>query len=126
MKRFAICTVLFPLLLALGALCMSELTHVKEDVLSSVDELYQAVESGDTAQAGELAEEFQQHWENTEHHIMAFVRHGELDEITMSVAKLPALIEYEETASVLAELDTIRRVITHIWDSERFLFRNIV
>lgn len=44
----------------------------------------------------------------------------------MSVAKLPALIEYEETASVLAELDTIRRVITHIWDSERFLFRNIV
>lgn len=72
MKRFAICTVLFPLLLALGALCMSELTHVKKDVLSSVDELYQAVESGDTAQAGELAEEFQQHWENTEHHIMAF------------------------------------------------------
>lgn len=126
MKRFAICAVLFSLLLGLGALCMSTLTRVKWDMLGSMEQLTQAVEQGDLTRAEALAHRFQDQWEDTEHHIMAFVRHGELDEITMSVAKLPALIRYGETADALAELDTIRRVILHIWDSERFLFRNIV
>ncbi len=126
MKRFAICAVIFPMLLVLGALCMSRLTHVRDETIQSVDAITQAADKGDIDTAHRLALQLQQDWEEHEHSIMSFVRHGKLDEITRSIAKLPAYIQNEEHASLQAETDTIRRMITHIWDSERFLPRNIV
>ena len=68
----------------------------------------------------------QQDWEENEHSILAFVRHGDLDQVTLSIAKLPGYLRYGEIPSFAAEANTVRRMLIHIWESEQFVLSNIV
>ena len=86
-----------------------------------------ALEMADAAQdLGYRALALTELWEDREHAMMAFIRHGELDEVTLSLAKLPAYLRHEDLAAFSAEADTVRRILWHIWESERFSLVNIL
>ena len=54
------------------------------------------------------------------------MRHGDLDQVTLSIAKLPGYLRYGEIPSFAAEANTVRRMLIHIWESEQFALSNIV
>ena len=126
MKRFVICILLTVGLLWAGNWTFDKLTEVKDYVLGEIDGISQAVERGDLQDAWERASALQEHWEENEHRILAFVRHGDLDQVTLSIAKLPGYLRYGEIPSYAAEANTVRRMIIHIWESEQFVLSNIV
>ena len=57
--------------------------------------------------------------------ILAFVRHGDLDQVTLSISKLPGYLRYGEVSAYAAEANTVRRMMIHIWESEQFVLTNI-
>ena len=71
--------------------------------------------------AWERAAALEQEWEKKEHSILAFVRHGDLDQVTLSISKLPGYLRYGEVSAYAAEANTVRRMMIHIWESEQFV-----
>lgn len=126
MKRFYICIVLFALTIASCQLCMHQLYTVKETLLEELEQLTQAAQELPAEDVYQLAVQFQDSWEQKEHRIMSFVRHGDLDTMTISVARLPQLILQGDIGEFHSEADVVRTLISHIWDSERIALRNIL
>ena len=94
MKRFIICILLVVGLIWAGDWTFDRLTEVKDHVLAEIDGISQLVERGEMQAAWERASALQQDWEENEHSILAFVRHGDLDQVTLSIAKLPGYLRY--------------------------------
>ncbi len=126
MKRFVVCGLITAGLLAAGQWSFSHLTNVRDEVLAEVDAITELAQSGEPELALERALALTELWEDREHAMMAFIRHGELDEVTLSLAKLPAYLRHEDLAAFSAEADTVRRILWHIWESERFSLVNIL
>lgn len=76
MKRFIICILLVVGLIWAGDWTFDRLTEVKDHVLAEIDGISQLVERGEMQAAWERASALQQDWEENEHSILAFVRHG--------------------------------------------------
>ena len=125
MKRFIICSLLIIGLLWAGNWSFGRLTEVKEQVLAEIDGISQLVEQGDLQTAWERAAALEQEWEKKEHSILAFVRHGDLVQVTLSISKLPGYLRYGEVSAYAAEANTVRRMMIHIWESEQFVLTNI-
>ena len=126
MKRFVVCGLITIGLLAAGQWSFSHLTDVRDEILSEVDAISGLALSGQEEAALDRAVALTEIWEDREHTMMAFIRHGELDEVTLSLAKLPAYLRHEDLAAFSAEADTVRRILWHIWESERFSLVNIL
>lgn len=77
MKRFIICILLVVGLIWAGDWTFDRLTEVKDHVLAEIDGISQLVERGEMQAAWERASALQQDWEENEHSILAFVRHGD-------------------------------------------------
>lgn len=65
-----------------------------------------------------LAHNFQQQWEKDEIVIMHYIHHDELDEITGTVARLQALARYNAVPEFAAEVDRLRHLVLHIYESQ--------
>ena len=74
----------------------------------------------------ELVEALTDYWPDREQQLVRLLHHTSLDAITTSLARLPALLEYEDLGPFLAEVNQISTLIEHIWDSELPLIRNLI
>ena len=57
--------------------------------------------------------------------LIRFVRHTELDEVTGAMTRLEMLAKYGDLSEFTAELNRIKNLLHHIYDSEIPYLRNI-
>lgn len=91
-------------------------------VTRSLDAIEQADEDGLKQEIDQLCE----CWHQAEDHLMHFIRHAQIDEITKSVSRLQALASGEDYSELAAELSSIRWQIEHISESENLILHNVL
>lgn len=111
------------IIVSTGALIL--LTSIKNDFDTRFDSLYEMVESGDNAAAAAAASELTEYWMERHRTLCRIVRHGQLDQITLAVARFEPLAAYGECGELAAEITRCKLLLEDIWSSELPSFANI-
>lgn len=106
-----------------GALFL--LTGIKNDFDARFDSLYRLVEENDSEAAAEAARQLTDYWMERHHTLCRIVRHTQLDQITLAVARFEPLALYGERGELAAEITRCKLLLEDIWDSELPTFMNI-
>ena len=108
------------LLLSIGfcALSIYHLTQVHDEMLDDLTRIEQAAELEDTPLIHDLCLDLESKWQEGEYLLLSHIHHDRVEEITTSVARLPALAKYEHYGELLAEVNLIRSNVEHLWESE--------
>lgn len=125
MKRMWLAVGLIAAVVLISAGALFSLTGIKNDFDSKFDSLYLLVESGDSAAAASAARELTEYWMERHHTLCRIVRHGQLDQITLAVARFEPLAVYGERGELAAEITRCKLLLEDIWDSELPTFTNI-
>ncbi len=125
MKRMWLAVGLIAAVVLISAGALFLLTGIKNDFDSKFDSLYLLVESGDSAAAASAARELTEYWMERHHTLCRIVRHGQLDQITLAVARFEPLAVYGERGELAAEITRCKLLLEDIWDSELPTFTNI-
>ncbi len=125
MKRMWLAVGLIAAVVLISAGALFLLTGIKNDFDSKFDSLYLLVESGDSAAAAGAAKELTEYWMERHHTLCRIVRHGQLDQITLAVARFEPLAVYGERGELAAEITRCKLLLEDIWDSELPTFTNI-
>lgn len=118
MKRFLIVVAMVLLILGVGFLSWFQLGRITERMETELNTLATLVEQRSAVELQDRAEAFQELWEEEERMMMRYIHHDELDTITGTVARLRALARYEDYPELAAEIDRLRHLIRHIYESE--------
>ena len=65
------------------------------------------------------------YWMDKHHTLCRIVRHAQLDQITLAVARFEPLALYGERGELAAEITRCKLLLEDIWDSELPTFTNI-
>lgn len=125
MKRMWLAVGLIAAVVLISAGAFFLLTGIKNDFDSKFDSLYLLVESGDSAAAASAAKELTEYWMERHHTLCRIVRHGQLDQITLAVARFEPLAVYGERGELAAEITRCKLLLEDIWDSELPTLTNI-
>ncbi len=125
MKRMWLAVGLIAAVVLISAGALFLLTGIKNDFDSKFDSLYLLVESGDSAAAASAARELTEYWMERHHTLCRIVRHGQLDQITLAVARFEPLAVYGERGELAAEITRCKLLLEDIWDSELPTLTNI-
>ncbi len=126
MKRFVIAAAIMAAMLGISGMVLYGLTQVKDDMVASLDELTRMAENKEYDRAYQLSEQLFRQWDKEENRLIRYVRHTDLDSISSRMARLPYLVKYKDPAEFLSEVNQIRYLILHLWESELPLMRNIL
>ena len=115
MKRVALCA-------AASLVTVSRYQHHFTQALQDLEQaVYQETFERLSGQAADICRD----WLDAEHVLIRFVRHAELDEVTGAMTRLEMLAKYGDLSEFSAELNRIKNLLHHIYDSEIPYLRNI-
>lgn len=118
MKRLIIVLVIVVLILGQGVWSVIQLDGITGRMEQELDSMAAMVERQDRTSLLEKTASFQTLWEHEEKHMMRYIHHDELDAITGAVARLNALARYNDYGELAAEVDRLRHLVRHIYESE--------
>lgn len=122
--------VIIAVILTLGVICISlysvfQIHDLEEKASSLLSTTLETARSGDMEKATALAFDFYDLWEDTQNHLIWFVRHEPLDKVTAIAARLPYLGEYRDESQFIAQTSELLALIDNIWEDELPLLRNL-
>ncbi|HNW04836.1 MAG TPA: DUF4363 family protein [Oscillospiraceae bacterium] len=126
MGRVALATILLAVMVGMSGWGLHTLETNKDILLAEMEELSAMAEEGDLQRTAEAAALLADDWIERHHTLCRIVRHTQLDQVTLAVARLEKLAEYGEIGELSAEIDRCRILLSDIYDSELPLLRNIV
>lgn len=118
----------FLLLLAiLGSLFVysSYLTHQSDALISEVDGLLSATRAEDFGAVKSKMEDFTKSWEKASPRLALFTDHSTLDDIMLEASEAKGYAETADGPELLASLETLRSLISHIPKREALSLYNI-
>lgn len=118
MKRVVISLAILVLMTAVCVTGLLYLRGVKDELLIVLEQIRTTAEGGDHDRAADLIAEFGQLWRRRESVLIRYIRHHQIDEITITVARLEPLLRNGDIAEFLAELTKTVRLVEQIWASE--------
>lgn len=125
MKRMWIAVILIAAVLAVSTVCLLSLSTIQRELdaeLAMLSDLSTVSSPEETAKA---AKELSSLWRKRLNTLCRIVRHTQLDQVTMAIARLEPLALYGEKGEFAAEILRCRILLEEIVDSERPLIRNI-
>lgn len=125
MKRLYVSIVIMIAMITLSSVILFDLYKTKNEIIYMLDEIKTDTANQNYQAAYEKAEYFNLFWDTEEARLIRYVRHSQLDIITYSSAKLPALLKYGEYGECISELDQIKMALEHLWKSELPTINNI-
>lgn len=125
MKRMWLALGLIVAVAAVSSGALFLLTGIKNDFDARFDNLYRLVEENDSEAAAEAARQLTDYWMEKHHMLCRIVRHTQLDQITLAVARFEPLALYGECGELAAEITRCKLLLEDIWDSELPTFTNI-
>ena len=118
MKRIVIVCFIMVGIIATGVGSLVHLIRVSDEMDQMLSEVAQAIDRDDLEDAASIADQFSSAWKKNEAVMTRYIHHDELDMINGVVARPPALAQYGANAEYAAEVDRLRKLISHIRDSE--------
>lgn len=125
MKRMWLALGLIVAVIVVSSGALFLLTGIKNDFDARFDSLYRLVEENDSEAAAEAARQLTDYWMEKHHTLCRIVRHTQLDQITLAVARFEPLALYGERGELAAEITRCKLLLEDIWDSELPTFMNI-
>ena len=125
MKRMWIAVILIAAVLAVSTVCLLSLSTIQRELdeeLAMLSDLSTVSSPEETAKA---AKELSSVWRKRLNTLCRIVRHTQLDQVTMAIARLEPLALYGEKGEFAAEILRCRILLEEIVDSEKPLIRNI-
>ena len=126
MKRLITSLVLIALILIAGLYSLYRVKNVRDEMILQIETVSTAVEEENLILIKSGVEKLCAYWKEQEGTLIHYVRHTQIDDITKSIARLPAMAAYQTYDVLFAELNSIRWQIDHIWKSEIPSFDNIL
>ncbi len=122
--------VILACVLVLAMVCLSLwglyiLKTYNDELTRDIDALSATAELGDNKKTAESARQLTEKWVELHHTLCRYVRHTQLDQVTLAMARLEPLALHGEIGELTAELNRCKILLDDIWDSERPLIRNI-
>lgn len=125
MKRMWIAVGLVAAITVTSCICLFTLMNLKDDFCREFDELYALNAAGDSKATAEAAKKLTDLWVDKSRVLCRIVRHAQLDNVTLAVARLEPLAIYGERGEFAAEISRCKILLEDICDSEKPLLRNI-
>ena len=125
MKRMWLAVGLIAAVVIISAGALLLLTSIKSDFDVRFDELYLLAAGGDSAAAASAAKDLTDYWMDKHRTLCRIVRHAQLDQITLAVARFEPLALYGEYGELAAEVTRCKLLLADIWESELPTFTNI-
>jgi len=114
------------LAILIGLYCYSGfLSRQSENMLSLIDTLAREAESGNWENTEHAFETLRDTWEKTSPRLALFTDHSLLDEIILTTAAAGGYVKYRELPELMAEIETLRSLISHIPKREQLSLYNI-
>lgn len=126
MKRVWIVLVILVGIIWVSTSSLLHLIRATDEMTVTLDALSSAIDSGDAEMLFTLSEKFCDQWEEHESVMLRYIHHDELDAITGSAVRLPALVKYNDTAQLAAEIDRLRHLLRHVRDAEFPTLKNVL
>lgn len=126
MGRVALAALLLAVMVGMSGWGLHTLEINTDILLSEMEDLSVLAEEGDDKKTAEAAAILSADWIERHHTLCRIVRHTQLDQITLAVARLEKLAKHGEIGELTAEIDRCRILLDDIYDSELPLLRNIV
>ena len=118
MKRLWIVGVLVVCIASLSLYCIFRIDSVRDRINGDTRLILSAVEEDDAEKIQTLVGALYEYWNDEEQRLVHFVRHSQIDDISKSMTKLPALAQYRYYRDLAVELALIQWQMQHIWESE--------
>ncbi len=101
------------------------LTHCSDKILSGIDRLSDAAEQEDWTETEQALAAVRKTWEETSPRLALFTDHSLLDEIMLTTAAAEGYVKYRESPELMAEIESLRSLVSHIPKREKLSLYNI-
>lgn len=125
MKRMWIALFLIVVVLVTSTVCLFLLTKIQQEMDFQLAALYELSLVADVTETAKAAQELTSLWHQRLMVLCRIVRHTQLDQVTLAVARLEPLALYGEEGELAAEILRCRILLEEIRDAELPLLRNI-
>ncbi len=125
MKRFIIASAILAVVVYFCGWTVYQVGNMRETMHTHIDAIVEACTNEDQEETVRLVKELSKYWEVEERRLMHFVRHAQIDGITLSVSRLEPLARHGDFAEMAAELSSVSWQVSHIWESERPSLKNL-
>lgn len=118
MRRVVFSAFIFLLMLIFCIQTLMSIEKVYVELTNQIEEIEYSIKEEKYEQAAEKANIFHKTWHNHEETLVLIIRHQPLDNITVSTAKMISFVENGENAQALAELNSMKTVLYHLFEAE--------
>jgi hypothetical protein len=126
MTRVVIAALLLIGVMGISIWSMHEVNSAREEIMAMTDRILRGLEDGDNEAVEATVYALCDYWDGEERDLSHFLRHGHMDGLSQSIAKLPPLEDLDDKPAFLAEVYTVRWLINDIQNTEAFSIRNIL
>ncbi|HHY52313.1 MAG TPA: DUF4363 family protein [Clostridiales bacterium] len=126
MKRFYICLAVIAIIVGVCIFSMHKVAEMRERVEAYANAVFTAVEEEDQEKILASVRELADYWEEEHQVIIRYIRHSQVEDISLGISKLEPLARYQAYPDLVTELNSIVWQVEQIWDSERFDLRNVL
>ena len=126
MKRVVISVIILFSVIGLGIGSQFYLVHTKEKAVSMVETALESVERGDLPAARIQILEFSDYWEKEEKYLTIFVRHQQIEELSVLTASLEPMLACGNIAEYYVTNAQVMKLLEMIIESERPTFSTVL
>ncbi len=126
MKRVIVSSVILLCIVVLCAGAQWYLFDTKEKAVSMVETAYESVNRGDLRTARAQVLEFTEFWENKEKYLTIFVRHNQIEELSVIAASLEPMLASGNIADYYAANAQVIKLLEMIIESERPTYSTVL
>lgn len=120
MKRLIAAGILFAVVLGISLAGSVSVKHYSEELEDRLIKIQEAVNQENFTSAYSQSQDLVNFWRVAEDVMAIFVNNAHINKIGSSVIKLPALCNREEKGNIMGECQTVRYLMNHISEDERF------
>jgi len=126
MKRVITSLILLPAMLCFAVYAMVKVDNVERAVLRMTTEILEASQADEKDRLISEVDGLISFWTKEEASMKRFVRHNQIENMSISISRLPALARHGTKSELQAEILAIRREVTDIKNAEAFSLGNIM
>ena len=119
MKRVMISIVILLCVVGLCTASQFYLNHTKEKAVSMVETAFDSVNRGDLRTARTQILEFTEYWDREEKYLTIFVRHNQIEELSVVAATMEPLLACGNIADYYVANARVMKLLEIIMESER-------
>lgn len=123
MNRLAISIILLIIIVIVSVATTMDIHFAVTDLEQQLLELKEAE---DYQLAIDTSTKLTDSWTSHEDRLVLYVNHQTLDQLTIALAEVPALVQFQETAFLHSKIDAILELLDDLWKSTVPNYRNLL